>query len=69
MKVKDFEPFILKPPITLEIIFANAGMADIAEMVPSSKRKDGRTVSFVADNYLEAYRTMRAMIILAGTLI
>jgi D-aminopeptidase len=39
----------------------------MAEMVPSAKRKDGRTVSYVADNYLEAYKALRAMIALAGT--
>jgi len=69
LKVKSFKPLILNPPINVEMFFINAGMADMAEMVPGAKRKDGRTVSFVADDYLEAYKALRAMIALAGTTI
>mgnify|MGYP001131724404 CR=1 FL=1 len=67
LKVKSFKPLILNPPIKLEMVFFHTGMADMAEMVPGAKRKDGRTVSFVADDYLEACKALRAMITLAGT--
>ena len=69
LKAKEFKPLFLKSPINVEMVFFSAGMADMAEMVPSTKRKNGRTVSFVADDYLEAYKAIRAMIALAGTLV
>lgn len=67
LKINSFKPFILNPPINVEMVFINAGMADMAEMIPGAKRKDGRTVSYVANDYLEAYKALRAMIALAGT--
>lgn len=66
-KVKTFKPFAIEPPINVETIFINAGMADMAEMIPGAKRKDGRTVSFTTSDYLEAYKATRAMIALAAT--
>jgi len=69
LNAKGFKPLILNPPINVEMVFINAGMADLAEMVPGAKRKDGRTISFVADDYLEAYKTVRVMILLAGTIV
>jgi D-amino peptidase len=67
LKVKNFKPLILKPPINLDIVFFSTGMADMAEMVPGAKRKDGRTVSFISNDYLEMYKALRVMITLAGT--
>ena len=66
LKVKSFKPLILSPPINVDMVFINAGMADMAEMVPSARRKDARTVSYIANDYLEAYKAVRAMIALAG---
>jgi len=68
-KVKSFKPLILNSPINLEAVFVNVGMADTAEMIPGVKRKDGRTVSFIASDVLEAYKALNAMIALAGTTI
>lgn len=69
LKVRNFKPLIISPPIELKTIFFNTGMADIAEMIPNVKRKDGRTVSFSAKDILEAHKVFRAMIALAGTLV
>jgi D-amino peptidase len=65
--LKQFKPFRLNPPIKLEVAFINTGMTEMAELIPEVKRIDGRTVSFVSDDYLEAFKVLRAMITLAGT--
>lgn len=67
LNVRSFKPLILNPPIKLEMVFFHTGMADMAEMIPDAKRKDGRTVSFIADDYMEVYKAVRAMIALAAT--
>ena len=66
-KVDKLKPFKIKPPINLTVFFVNTGMAEIAELVPGTKRIDGRTVSFSSKDLIEVYKTFRAMIMLAGT--
>ena len=53
-------PLVLPPPIALEVDFAHTHMADMAELVPGSTRPGGRTVRFIADDYLEIFRAFRA---------
>jgi D-amino peptidase len=65
--LKQFKPFKINPPIKLDVEFINTGMTEMAELVPGTKRIDGRTVSFVSDDYLEAFKVLRVMITLAGT--
>jgi D-amino peptidase len=67
--LKQFKPFKINPPIKLEIAFINTGMTEMAELVPGTRRIDGRTVSFISNDYLEAFKALRAMITLAGTTI
>ena len=59
-------PFVLKPPIHLEVDFALTQMADMAELVPGSSRAGGRTVGYKGDDYREVFRAWRAMYNLAG---
>jgi D-amino peptidase len=61
------KPFKIKPPINLKVAFMNSGMAEIAELVPGSKRIDGRTLSYTSKDLVEAYKAFLAMITLAGT--
>ena len=65
--VTKFKPFKINPPIKLDIVFVNTGMAELAELVPGTKRVDGRTVSYTSKNFLEIHRALLAMITLAGT--
>jgi D-amino peptidase len=60
-------PLTLNPPIRLEVEFALAHMADMAELVPGSVRIDGRTVEYVHDDYREVFRAWRALYNLAGS--
>jgi len=65
--VKRFKPFSVKPPVKTEVSFIHTGMTEMAELLPGAKRINGRTVSFVSDDYFEAFKALRAMITLAGT--
>lgn len=59
-------PLILEPPIRLQVEFALAQMADMAELVPGSVRTGGRAVEYVHDDYGEVFRAWRALYNLAG---
>lgn len=59
-------PFTFAPPIRLEVEFAVTQMADMAELVPGSRRTGGRTVGYSGDDYREVFRAWRAMYNLAA---
>jgi D-amino peptidase len=59
-------PFTFQPPIRLEVDFIVSQMADMAELVPGSRRTGGRTVSYTGDDYAEVFRAWRAMYNLAS---
>jgi len=65
--VHEFKPFMIEPPIKIDVSFIHTGMTEMAELLPGARRINGRTVSFVSDDYLEAFKALRAMITLAGT--
>jgi D-amino peptidase len=60
-------PFTLDAPIRLEVEFALAHMADMAELLPGSVRTGGRTLEYVHDDYWEVFRAWRAFYNLAAT--
>lgn len=59
-------PFVVAPPVTLEVDFAMTSHADMAEVCPGAKRLAGRTVSWSHADYREVFRAWRAMLNLAG---
>ena len=60
-------PFTEGAPIRLEVEFALAHMADMAELLPGSVRTGGRTLEYVHDDYWEVFRAWRAFYNLAAT--
>jgi D-amino peptidase len=60
------QPLRLPSPITLEVEFELAQMADMAELVPGSTRVDGRTLRYRHDDYREVFRAWRAFYNLAS---
>lgn len=60
------QPFRLPAPITLEVEFELAQMADMAELVPGSVRTGGRSVQYRDEDYREVFRAWRAMYNLAS---
>jgi len=65
--LKQFRPLKIDPPIKLDVTFNNTGMTEMAELLPEVKRVNGRTVSLVSNDYLQAFKALRVMITLAGT--
>ena len=60
-------PFVVKPPLRLEIDFMHTDMADQVVMMPGIERVSGRCVAYECDDFLMLYRMMRVMILLAST--
>lgn len=58
-------PFVVPPPITVQVVFHRALHADMAELVPGSRRVDGRTVEWTGEDMPTVYKTFRAMVSLA----
>jgi len=67
--VHKFKPFRIKPPMKIDVFFIHTGMTEMAELLPGTKRIDGRTVSFVSEDYLEAFKALQAVITLVGTIV
>src|SRR6059058_39618 len=55
-------PFLLPPPITIEVDFALTIHADMAELCPGATRTGGRTVAFTHQDYREVFRAWRALL-------
>lgn len=60
------EPFTFEPPIEIKVKYVDSLMADAVEFMPLVERIDGRTVAFAIDDYLKAFRALRASIYIAG---
>ena len=59
-------PFVLAPPISVEVDFALTIHADMAELCPGATRTGGRTVAFTRQDYREVFRAWRAMLNLSA---
>jgi D-amino peptidase len=66
-KRNQIEPLVFEPPVTVEVRYSNAVMADAVEFMPSAERVDGRTMKFIQDDYLKAFGALRASIYIAGS--
>lgn len=66
-RLSDFKPFTFSSPVNVEVMFVNSGMAEMAELIPNVKRVDGRKVSFTHEDFLTAFKILRAIIYLAST--
>lgn len=60
------QPFTVASPVTFSVDFARTQMAEMALLVPGSRRTAGRTVEYTNDDYREAFRAWRAMYNLAA---
>jgi D-aminopeptidase len=58
-RVKDFKPYKLAPPLTLEVAFADEAGAQKASWIPGAVRKDEHTVSFTADDVMTLIKLFR----------
>ncbi len=65
----EFKPFLVEKPIRIEVGFIQSGMADMAEIVPGSKRIDDRTISYAGEDGIEVFKAFRALITLGETVL
>jgi len=59
------KPFKIASPYKFELEYHVSAQADMGEMLPQVKRVGARTIAFTADDYLEGFRTLRALIAIA----
>jgi D-amino peptidase len=61
-RVKPFKPVA---PYNFELGYHVSAQADMGAMIPGVKRMDARTLSFVANDFIEGFQKLRAMINIA----
>ena len=49
------KPFVIKPPIHTQVVFANPSYVDNLEHLPFIERIDGRTMAFTTEDFIEAF--------------
>ncbi len=67
LKKEKIAPFRLSAPFQFEIEFHNSGQAEMPALVPRVKRTGARSVAFSADDFIEGFKWMRALITLASS--
>jgi D-amino peptidase len=60
-----FKPYVLAPPIDLQLRFPRTPMADACELIPEVERVDDLAVAYQAKDMREAYKLLQAFIALA----
>jgi D-amino peptidase len=65
-KAEKIAPFRLIAPYQFEVEFHNSGQAEMPSLVPQVKRTGARSVVFSADDFIEGFKLLRALIALAG---
>jgi len=58
-RLKDFKPYKLKPPYTLDVSFVDEAGAQKASWIPGAVRKDEHTVSFSAATVMDLLKLFR----------
>ena len=53
---------VLKGTNEIELMFLTSAMADMAELIPATRRSGPRAVSYASRDYLELYKAMLAMV-------
>jgi D-amino peptidase len=58
-RLRDFKPYKLAPPYTLEVAFADEAGAQKASWIPGAVRKDEHTVAFTANDVMDLMKLFR----------
>ena len=59
-KLEKHKPYVLPSPITVDILYKLPKLAENMALFPGYERKDERTVTYEAKDYLEAFRAFAA---------
>ncbi len=63
--LSSYQPLRIEGPVTIELQLINSGFCDNAARVPDVTRVNDTTLRFVGEDYLQAFKGLRAMIGLA----
>lgn len=55
-RIKEFKPFKLSPPYTMEVTFKDEERAENASWIPGAKRTGNTSVSFTSKNFIEVLK-------------
>ncbi|NIM12160.1 MAG: peptidase M55 [Candidatus Aminicenantes bacterium] len=66
LKKDKISPFKLNPPLSIELELHRSSQAEMPLLVPQVKLINPRTVGFSSNDYLEAFKLLRALIALAS---
>jgi D-amino peptidase len=66
-KRESIKPFTFKAPIEAKIKYSNSLMADAVEFMPFVERIGGRIIRFTMDDYIKAFKAVRASIFIASS--
>jgi len=66
-RLKDFKPYKIKPPVTIDVEFASTSPASLACIYPKVVRKEPRKISFTSGDLIETMNTILASTMLAST--
>ncbi|HKM50025.1 MAG TPA: M55 family metallopeptidase [Candidatus Bathyarchaeia archaeon] len=66
-RIKDFKPYKLDTPVRFDVDFNSTAVASMAALLPEVTREGPRSISFRADNFIDAYKRFRATVILGTT--
>jgi len=64
-KLGRVKPFKIAPPCHFELAYHVSAQTDTGATLGPAKRLDARTLTFTADDYLERFRTLKALISIA----
>ena len=64
-----FRPFVIDPPLQLELDVVSTAMADADALMPGTERTGPRTLRFIGKEPLETFRAMLSLVRLAGTVL
>ncbi|MBW2059886.1 MAG: M55 family metallopeptidase [Deltaproteobacteria bacterium] len=64
-RLADFKPYRIEGPVTFKVCFHSTSAAAISTMIPTVEKVDARTVVVRGDDYLRAYTTTMAVLLLA----
>jgi len=65
-RIDEFRPVRIAKPIAMDVSFPRKEQADLCEIIPRAKRNGEKTISYIAEDWDEAYSFVRTTIRLAG---
>jgi len=58
-RLKDFKPYKLNPPFTMEVTFTDEEIAARSSWIPGAKRSGDRSASFTSNDFMEVLKFFR----------